>query len=370
MNDTRLHSLYQAYLDEQTHLKASTRKTLDERLRTFPKSPDSLNADYFRQRMKQVSPYTLKAEIGLAKRFLLWAERDISDLKKIQIPSFHESVTVEDLYTQDEIDLILANLKSYRDHALISVLYESACRVGELCSMTVENLRFEQDSSIVTAIVKGKTGTRETYLRESVPSLQRWLNLHPTGTGVLWVDERKGHRPLRPHSIDTLVRAALRSAGLEKKKKKILHMFRHTRLTELVRLGVHGQSLSKIAGWTKRSNMESVYVHLSTQDVKNEIALKVFGLDGEEQEQQRPIFESPVCPNCRHKNPSGVQFCEKCRMPLSTDRIVQAITEKTLLEQRLEVVEKVFMQKMEDIVREQKELREFLKELSEKRTGN
>ena len=344
-----LHKEYRDYYRDQTHLKPSTKSTLVDRLRAFPKDPKNLTAEHFRKRMKEVSPYTIQAEVSLAKQFLKWADRDYSFLNsdKLRLPRKQDSVTAEDLYTQEEIDLILANLTNYRDHAMISVLYESACRASELLSMTIENLIFEKDSSLATAIVKGKTGTREAYLMESVPSLRRWLNIHPTGKGKLWVDERKGHRPIQRQTLDSVVRASIRKAGL-KGKKKVLHMFRHTRLTELVRKGVRGQSLSKIAGWTKRSNMEAVYVHLSTDDIKNEVKLKVFGLDGDEQP-TRPIFESATCPDCRHKNPTGTKYCEKCNLPLSDGLIVEQLKRKTDLEERLA-----------DLQRQQDELKEYI----------
>ena len=347
-DEKTLHPDYQQFFDkEYAGTKEKTQTTVKNTLLNFP-PPDGLTGDYFRELMKRLSPYTLRYRVALAKKFLRWAKRDTEDLYRLRSPRLEESVTVEDLYTQEELNAIFANLTNYRDHAMISVLYESACRRSELVSMTCENLEAPSDSSIVTAIVKGKTGTREVYLKESVPALQRWLNIHPTKKGALWVDERRGHRKIGVNGLDAVVRGALEKAGIQD-KKKVVHMFRHTRITELVKKGIRGQSLSKLVGWTSRSNMEAVYVHLSTADVKNEIALKIFGLDGEERP-ARPIFENERCPNpdCGHENPKGAARCEKCNMPLSDGLIVQQLTQKTRLEEQVSELQKTTYQPATD----------------------
>ena len=354
--DETLNPLYEEFLAFKTkRVKASTMYTLTRKFHNFPTDPHDLNAGFFEKRLsrvpKSLSVATLHYEHTIAKTFCKWAiknnhtefETILEGLEAFDLPKRgRTTVTIEDLYTKEELDALMRVADSVRDHAIIQVLYESACRASEFLSMTRENIKFDNDK--VLAIVNGKTGTREIYLKESVPSLRAWLNMHPTKTGQLWIasrvtfdkDKNPTYTTLTRSGLDLLIRRCLKRAGI-KDKKKVLHMFRHTRATELVRKGVRGQMLNKFMGWTPGSNMEQVYVHLSTDDVKNEIYTKIFG--DVEEAQPDPLLTSGICPNCETPYPQGAVICEKCNLPLSNNEIVRALTEKDSLEKRMEELE-------------------------------
>ena len=317
---------YEQFLANQTHVGPRTKELMEVMFRSFPVNPGDLNGDYFRERMKHVAPSTLRTEVSLAKRFLEFASMDASSLDKkhLKLPKVEASVTVEDLYTSDELRRILEQLSTTRDRAMIEVLYESAARATELLSMTVENIRFHPSNDTASVIVKGKTGTREIPIYSSVPALKAYLNVHPTKKGALWVTMRGKQQVLDYDTLYKIVKVAIRKADIGRKVKRHLHMFRHTRATELVRRGVRGQSLNKVMGWTPRSNMESVYVHLSTADVNNEMFSKVFGLE-EAQEKPHHLIEADVCLSCGAKNPQGAYVCTKCNAPLTEDKIREAL---------------------------------------------
>jgi len=320
---------YERYLKDQTHVKPSTLHLLRAKLRVFP-APDSLTRAWFKQRMKEVSPATIKGEVALAKRFLKWSGCDTSDLEKdrLKLPKIEDTVTVKDLYTRKELAVIFQNCNNTRDRAMLEVLYESAARATELLSMTFENTTFDEDGS-ATTIMSGKTGTREIPLYESVPALRAWLNVHPTGKGLIWIRLIQPSAVIGARHLHHIMELTLDRAGI-KGKKKLVHMMRHTRATELVRLGIHGQSLSKFMGWTKKSNMEATYIHLSTEDVKNEFHTKIFKTKGK-REASKPLLESMICPRCSTKNDQNTRFCSKCSMPISNDAIVQAFDKQEMI---------------------------------------
>ncbi len=323
----RLCDEYENFLKEQAHVKPGTRRQLRASLKGFPE-PDGLNAKWFRKRMKNVAPATIKKEVGLARRVLKWLKRDIADLSRdnLKLPRLESTITVEDLYNVEELDKILKASLHTRDRAMLEVLYESAARASELLSMTFENVSFEDDGT-ATVIVKGKTGTRQIPLYESVPMLRSWMDQHPTGKGHIWTSIQKPFNGLGHRQLHHLVELAIENAGLEREKRRIVHMFRHTRATELVRLGVHGQALRKFMGWTKGSNMESVYIHLSTQDVNDTIKAKVFGFDVA-QVTRKSLLTSKVCPDCQTQNDQSSRFCSECNMPLSKEAIVTVLKQK------------------------------------------
>ncbi|MCK4483773.1 MAG: tyrosine-type recombinase/integrase, partial [Candidatus Thorarchaeota archaeon] len=240
---------------------------------------------------KLLSPATIKIEVVLAKRFLKHSGRDTSSLEKdkLKLPRAEETITVADLYSKDELAAILNACIHTRDRAMLEVLYESAARASELLSMTFKNMTFNEDGT-ATIIISGKTGTRPVPLYQSVPALKAWLEVHPIGKGPIWTRLRRPHKPLTSRQSYGVLQQALDRAGVVG-KKRIVHMMRHTRATELVRLGIRGQVLSKFMGWTKKSNMEAIYVHLSTEDVTNELHAKVFGF-ATRKETRKPLLES------------------------------------------------------------------------------
>ena len=249
-----------------------------------------------------------------------------------------DSVTVEDLYTKEQLDAIFQHCQHSRDRAMLQVLYEGALRASELLSINFKNIQFAEDGT-ASVIVKGKTGTRQVPLFASVPSLREWLNHHPVGKGAVWVRIRRPFPSIGWGGLYTTVNATLKRANI-KDKKKIVHMFRHTRITELVRLGIRGQTLHKLVGWTKRSNMEAVYVHLSTADVVNEVRTKVFGLD-EDKEGYEPIIKPQKCPRCGEANEPSARYCSKCNMPVSADALVQELEKKASSEERIADLERM-----------------------------
>ena len=344
-----LHKEYENYLKDQTHVKPSTLHLLRAKLRILP-TPDKLTAAWFRLRMKKVSPATIKGEVALAKRFLKWSDRGFSHLEKdkLQLPKIEDTVTVEDLYTKKELAAILKNCNNTRDRAMIEVLYESATRATELLSMTFKNTTFNDDGT-ATIVISGKTGTRRIPLYQSVPALKTWLNVHPIGKGPIWLRLIRPYAVIGARHLHHIMELILDRAEITN-KKKLVHMLRHTRITEFVKLGVRGQALAKLVGWTKKSNMEAVYVHLSTEDVTNEVHAKVFGI-GTEREEAKPLLESMICPRCKTQNIQDARICSDCNMPLSNDAIMKALQQQ---ERKREEIEQIIQGRVrEEMLRQQ-----------------
>jgi len=103
--------------------------------------------------------------------------------KEVKVRRAKPAVTVEDLYTREELNAILQVCTRPQDKAMIEVLHESACRVGELVSMTFENIKF-MTNGVVAAIVSGKTGTRTAFLFESVKC--RLFLITPSWQKIEW----------------------------------------------------------------------------------------------------------------------------------------------------------------------------------------
>jgi glutaredoxin len=240
-----------------------------------------------------------------------------NELDKVDMPKV-EGVTVKDLFTAKELEQIFAAAYETRNRAIVRVLYESAARASELLSMKIEDVRFNEDKT-AHITVTGKTGVRELLLYRSVPSLKAWIEAHPTGEGSVWVTLKGELSTLSYTGLFQVVKKIISRAGL--KKRKTCHMFRHSRLTELVKLGIRGEHLRKFAGWRPGSMMESVYIHLSQVDVERELWSKAYGL--EDNGTFEPMMTLRECPHCKENNDTLARVCMSCgrRMNESTSEL-------------------------------------------------
>ena len=82
----------------------------------------------------------------------------------------------EDMLTENEIKKLIDVCDNLRDRAIVSLLWDSAIRVGELCSLNVGNVT--NDGEHLSITVSGKTGQRIIGLISSAPLINELLNQH------------------------------------------------------------------------------------------------------------------------------------------------------------------------------------------------
>ena len=238
----------------------------------------------------------------------------------------------EDMLTNDELELLLANCAHPRDAAIIATLYDSGCRIGELLSMRVKDVEFDDNGAIVT-FPEGKTGWRKNRVVLASSYLRVWLDSHEykrDNTNPLFYSLKGNYKDktLSRDEIghpDNKILNVLTSDGVRRqlhiiaKKAGITrrihpHLFRHTRATELAN-HLTEQQLKKKFGWTQSSNMAAQYVHLTDQDVDMAV-LRAAGVKVDEDDKPKGL--TPIrCNRCREFNSPSAFFCSKCGLPLT-----------------------------------------------------
>ena len=219
----------------------------------------------------------------------------------------------EELLTQDDVKKMVEAAKTLRDKALIAVLYESGCRVGEIASLQIKNVSFDKYGALL--IVDGKTGMRRVRIINTVPYLASWLSMHPmrgNPDAPVWISENSTEM-IKYRTIVKILKNSAKGAGIQ--KRVYPHLFRHSRATHLAKHLTEAQ-MKQYFGWVQGSDMASVYVHLSGRDLDSTL-LKINGIKVDEKEEQKEETLKPiVCPRCSHSNPSTAKFCQKCGMAL------------------------------------------------------
>ena len=193
----------------------------------------------------------------------------------IAIPNNHKKLP-EELLTEEEILKIIQKCGTLRDKALISLLAESGCRVGEIGAMKIKHVSFEKYGARIT--VGGKTGMRKILVINSSPYLQEWINQHPTNEdsdSYLWCGNNT--ELISYARICGILGKAVKKAGI--KKRVYPHLFRHSRATFLANR-MSDSGLKNYLGWTQASKMAGIYIHMSGKDA-DEAILKMNGIEVE-----------------------------------------------------------------------------------------
>ena len=228
----------------------------------------------------------------------------------------------EDLLTEDDVRKLVATASHARDRALIASLWESGCRVGELLTMRVRHVAFEDAVTRIT--IEGKTGARRVPLIDSTPYLAEWLDHHPlrekpsaplwVGVGTVGRDASLAYAALRK-----MLAHVARKAGVKKDVNP--HSFRHGRATVLANHLTEAQ-MNQYLGWVPGSGMPAVYVHLSGRDVDDAI------LEMRGKKPREPAPESTMapkaCARCGTTNKATGRYCARCGAALDLATAVAA----------------------------------------------
>jgi len=216
------------------------------------------------------------------------------------------------LLGDEEIVSILRAARNSRDEAMLSVLFESAFRPGELLSLKVGSVQFLQDYCVASA--RGKTGQKRMPLIVSHKALLRWMSEHPLRSrpeAPLWCALDTGHvgHGLTYQHFRKIVRDTAARAGVTKSIWP--YLFRHSQLTRMADKLTESK-LTLFGGWRMGTKMTARYVHWSGRDLEPSL-LSIYGLAAPQgQAESSVVFQTVDCPRCNARNNPASPRCESC----------------------------------------------------------
>jgi len=271
---------------------------------------------------REISDWTKHDYKVTFKKFYKWLKGDGEttpvEVRWIKATKRKNNTLPDELLSEEDIEKLLEATRHPRDRALISVLYESGCRIGELLTLRIKHIKFNKHGARL--IVNGKTGMRRIIIIASSPDLAAWLNVHPFKSdpnSPLWVGIGTGNRdkPLKYPSARKMLRVTAKRAGVVKKVNP--HLLRHSRATFLAKHLTEAQ-LCEYLGWVQGSKMASTYVHLSGRDVDGAL-LKLYGFEDDVDVSDDDRLAPVRCPRCKELNSSGSRYCVRCSLPLDEE---------------------------------------------------
>ena len=223
----------------------------------------------------------------------------------------------EDLITEEEINSLLDNCTNARDRALFSLLYDSGCSIGEILTIRIKDLVFDNYGGIVK--VTGKTGFRNVRIfGNSTIYIRNWLDSHPDQNNPdAWLFCGYAYRTtikqqMTYDDVHSALRKALKRAGITKRIHP--HLFRHTRASIIAQKAVPTSIFEAEMGWVPGSRQVRTYVHLTGKQVDDSY-LEAMGIKKKEEfhEEMKPR----LCPRCSEPNVSTATRCRKCWLPMN-----------------------------------------------------
>jgi integrase/recombinase XerD len=178
------------------------------------------------------SPGTKQRIKMILKKFLTFINPDLGNV--IKLKKLKDCKIPEGILTCEEIAKLIDSCLSTRDRAIISTFYESGARRGELLSVQLKHVTFD-DKGVILNIQKGKTGSRRIRLVLASSYLRQWVDTHPLKNNpdaFLFCSTNSPFGVVTFVGLSNQLHQIANRAGLQP-KRVYPHAFRHARATHL-----------------------------------------------------------------------------------------------------------------------------------------
>jgi len=250
------------------------------------------------------------------------------------------TVKADDLLSYDECIRISENAMTLRDKALFQCLLDAGCRIGEILTVRVGEVEFNEGGAVLQS--DGKTGQQPCILTWSSKILAIWLNNHPfrnDKNAPLWPVLGK-ERPVQMsyQRARIIFGRCVKKAGY--KRRVWLHLLKHVSSTHDAKIGMPDSFRRFKHHWTESSRMPQVYEHLSKDvipNIQNETWKTINDANPVQQKisENTPLSIFVKCKRCEFENPRDSLFCNRCAFPIVEKQIQESTVMKTKIENML-----------------------------------
>lgn len=259
---------------------------------------------------KRLSAKTIEQYAINLKVFFIWLYNGKEQPEMVQDiirkRSVLEPIKDNEILTPKEVMSMIDTCLNRRDKAIISLMYETGCRVGELVACNIDD--FINFGRYAKVRLRGKTGIRTVAVSDCITFIERWLNEHPYNNdskAPLFTTESSNNLRCRisTQAVSGILNRAGETANITKKHHP--HWFRHSGLTHYTnKYHANERDLKIRAGWSENSNMHLRYIHYGEDEV-NLNYLKAKGIKVENHNHKDDaLLEPKVCTRCKELYPN------------------------------------------------------------------
>ena len=213
---------------------------------------------------RQVSKMTIDNNRRIFSTFFSWLENEDLILKSPmrKIHKVKQDITVQKVFTDENMVTLRDNCKDERSKALVDLLESTGMRVGELVKLNRTDIDFEQRQTIV--IGKGSK-EREVYFNASAKlHLKEYLDTRTDDCPALFVQQKAPYNRLSISGVESALRRLGKCANINKVHP---HRFRRTMATEAINRGMPVEQVQRLLGHAKIDTTMR-YAQVDQQNVK------------------------------------------------------------------------------------------------------
>lgn len=165
--------------------------------------------------------------------------------------------------SKQEVKRIIDSCTNIKHKCIISLLYSTGIRRGELLNLKIEDV----NSDRMQIRIEGAKGNKDrlTTLSKNMLPLLREYYLAYKPQYWLFESQEKG-KQYSEASIRQLLNKAVNKAGINKRVTP--HMLRHSFATHLLEQGINLRNIQSLLGHSSIKTTE-IYTHISTNDMTN-----------------------------------------------------------------------------------------------------
>ena len=166
-----------------------------------------------------------------------------------------------EVLSKEEVKLLLARTENIKHRCILSLLYSSGLRIGELLNLKIEDI----DGKRMLVSVKRGKGNRDRITLLSEKVLIELRMYYKESRPKNWLFESPSGDKYSRTSIGVVLKRSAAKAGI--RKRVYPHMLRHSFATHLLESGTDLRYIQTLLGH-KSSKTTEIYTHVATNTFK------------------------------------------------------------------------------------------------------
>ncbi len=189
----------------------------------------------------------------------------------------NEKINENTLVKKEELELLLRACQSLKWKAILTLLFESACRPQELRCLKWSDIEYTDEGADITFYSTKTKEARTIPIKDCVIHLKRWEQEYcfpDKNKDDIIFPSHKRYDIMSDNALPKTLRQLCRIAEI-----RFMHpyLFRHTRLTFLYNKFPE-QIVKKYAGHSAGSKMPEIYSHISSKNVRDVLLEKLYNV--------------------------------------------------------------------------------------------
>jgi len=287
---------------------------------------------------KELSDYTkMEYKKAIRKMYTAYLEEINPEMDGESLVGFmnltvdRKEVDPDRLPTPSTVKSLVKHADKTRNKALITVIWGSGGRIGEILGLKWKDISFRDDMATLKFRDTKTGGDRSVPLRPGMLYLKELKNKAANPEPDDYVFKSRYGKQLSYSSAYNVIMRARKESDIPDRVKTNPHAFRKGRATYMASQGMNQAQLCEFFGWVQGSQHAAVYVRLAESDVENGVR-SMYGMEEKTEEQEEDLV--PVtCHECGALNKFEADTCtaEGCNAELTTSEFFaeNQIIEKT-----------------------------------------